>query len=132
MVKDIKLRKGCVSGFSRQEEATVKWASTRENLSLEVCEQHRRRPACASAQTDQRLCYSDLESIISKLATSKMSIFQLVSVAEETGLKFALWETPKTSFLATRHNWHLTAHIMSVVQSIKKTITSTMMCNIMV
>ena len=23
-----------------------------------VCEQHRRRPACASAQTDQRLCYS--------------------------------------------------------------------------
>ena len=23
-----------------------------------VCEQHRRRPACASAQSDQRLCYS--------------------------------------------------------------------------
>ena len=22
-----------------------------------VCEQHRRRPACASAQSDQRLCY---------------------------------------------------------------------------
>ena len=34
------------------------WASTRENLSSGVCEQHRRRPACASAQSDQRLCYS--------------------------------------------------------------------------
>ena len=34
------------------------WASTRENLSSVVCEQHRRRPACASAQSDQRLCYS--------------------------------------------------------------------------
>ena len=25
------------------------------------CEQHRRRPACASAQSDQRLCYSHFE-----------------------------------------------------------------------
>ena len=33
-------------------------ASMRENLSSGVCEQHRRRPACASAQSDQRLCYS--------------------------------------------------------------------------
>ena len=34
------------------------WASTRENLSSGVCEQQRRRPACASAQSDQRLCCS--------------------------------------------------------------------------
>ena len=33
------------------------WASTRENLSSGVCEQHMCRPACASAQSDQRLCY---------------------------------------------------------------------------
>ena len=33
-------------------------ASTRENLPSGVCEQHRGRPACASAQSDQRLCYS--------------------------------------------------------------------------
>ena len=33
------------------------WASTRENLSSGVCEQQKRRPACASGQTDQRLCY---------------------------------------------------------------------------
>ena len=30
----------------------------RENLSLGFCEQHRHRPSCASAQSDQRLCYS--------------------------------------------------------------------------
>ena len=33
------------------------WASMRENLSSGVWKQHRRRPACASAQSDQRLCY---------------------------------------------------------------------------
>ena len=33
-------------------------ASTRENLSSEVCEQQRRRQVCASAQSDQRICYS--------------------------------------------------------------------------
>ena len=37
------------------------WASTQENLASGVCEQHRRRPACASAQSDQRLCYSLFE-----------------------------------------------------------------------
>ena len=34
------------------------WASTRENLSSGGCEQHRHRQTCASAQSDQRLCYS--------------------------------------------------------------------------
>ena len=34
------------------------WASMRKNLSSGVCEQHRRRPAWASAQSDQRLCCS--------------------------------------------------------------------------
>ena len=33
-----------------------KWATMRENLSSGVCEWHRRRPACAYAQSDQRLC----------------------------------------------------------------------------
>ena len=31
---------------------------------------------------------------------SEISIFQLVSVAEQTGLNFALWKTPETGFLA--------------------------------
>ena len=34
------------------------WASTRENLSSVVWEQHWRRPACASAQSDKRHCFS--------------------------------------------------------------------------
>ena len=42
------------------------------------------------------------KSIISRLITSEISIFQLVSEAEETGLKLALSETPKIGFLATR------------------------------
>ena len=33
------------------------WASKQENLFSECCEQQRRRPACTSAQSDQRLCY---------------------------------------------------------------------------
>ena len=41
------------------------------------------------------------ESIISRLATSEISIFQIVSIAEETGLKLALSETQKTGFLTT-------------------------------
>ena len=62
-------------------------ASSREILSSVVYEQQRRKPACASVQTDQRLCFLLLESIISKLATGQI---QQVPVAEETGLKLAL------------------------------------------
>ena len=36
------------------------------------------------------------ERIISRLATSEISLFWLVSVAEETGLSFTFSETPKT------------------------------------
>ena len=43
-----------------------------------------------------------LESIICYLATGEISIKFSVSVTEDTGLKLALSETPKTGFLATR------------------------------
>ena len=43
-----------------------------------------------------------LESIICKLASGEILIFWLVSVAEETGLKQALLETPKTGFVESR------------------------------
>ena len=46
-----------VSDILRLERNMDIWASSRENLSSGGCEQHRRRPACASAQSDQRLCY---------------------------------------------------------------------------
>ena len=40
--------------------------------------------------------------MLCKLAACEISIFYLVFVAEETGLKLALTEIPKTGFLATR------------------------------
>ena len=46
-----------------------------------------------------------MESILSRLATSELSIFYLVSVAEETGLSLALSDIPKTDFVATRSNY---------------------------
>ena len=43
--------------------------------------------------------FSFLQSIISKLATSAMSIFYLASIAEETGSSLPLLETLKTDFV---------------------------------
>ena len=43
-----------------------------------------------------------LESIISNLATNEFSSFQLISVAEETGLSLTLSETSKTGFVVPR------------------------------
>ena len=66
------------------------WASSRENLSSGVCEQQRRRPACASAQSDQCLCYS--------LATNKISNFYLVFVAEEAVFSLHCWKPRRQVF----------------------------------
>ena len=52
------------------------------------------------AQSDQCFIYSLLESIISRLATIEIVAFYLVSVAEGTGLNFALSETWMTHLLA--------------------------------
>ena len=46
-----------------------------------------------------RLISTLLESSVSKLTTSLFSIYQLVSVAEETGLSVALSETRRQVFL---------------------------------
>ena len=43
-----------------------------------------------------------LESNISKLATGEISIFYLVSVAEELGFSLALFEATKTGFVKLR------------------------------
>ena len=65
------------------------------NLSSGVFELQMRRPAaCVSAQSDQRLYYSLFRKNICKLDTGDISIFQLISVAEDTGLNLALSETP--------------------------------------
>ena len=43
-----------------------------------------------------------LEHRLSRLATSKIPIFYLVSVAEHTGLNLTLSEFPKTGFVTLR------------------------------
>ena len=49
-----------------------------------------------------------LESIICELTSGEISIFKLVSVAENIGLKPAVSETPETGFFRTRSKfWYL-------------------------
>ena len=67
-----------------------------------ICEQQRRRSDCASAQSDQRLCFHCLDSVIPLLAIAKISSFYLVTVAEQVGLSLTWSQTPKTDFLVTR------------------------------
>ena len=43
-----------------------------------------------------------MENIISKLATSEISVFYLVSVAEQTRLCVTWSESPRTGFLTSR------------------------------
>ena len=69
---------------------------------FELCEQHRRGPACESALSV--ICF--VESVICKFATGEISIFLTVPVAAETVLKLDLSETPKTGFVATRPNFY--------------------------
>ena len=83
----------------------VIWALTGENLSSGVSEQQRCRPA----QSDQRLVFRFLESTISRLAANEISIFQLISVPEETGLSLALLQTPKDRF------YGIEAHMSKVI-----------------
>ena len=73
---------------------------TRENLPLWVCEQQMPDQAVHPRSPISAFVIYLFESNISILATSK--IFQLVSVAEETGLSLALSETPKTGFVLSR------------------------------
>ena len=69
---------------------------------LAICGQQRRRSACASAQSDQRLCYSLLRRIIPPVSTVKLSSLYLVSTAVQSGLSFTWSETPKTGFFVKR------------------------------
>ena len=53
-------------------------------------------------QMEQCLCFSFCKRYISRLAISEISIFYLVPDAEETGLRVALLEIPKTGFVVLR------------------------------
>ena len=63
-----------------------------------VCEQQRHRSACAFAQSDKHLCYS--QSGKDNCPTSSMQNFKILAVlvAEQTGIGPYLVRNPKDSF----------------------------------
>ena len=63
-----------------------------------IYEQQRRRSACGSAQSDQRLCFRWLDSIISLLSISKISSLYLASVAAQAGWSLPWSQTPEDRF----------------------------------
>ena len=67
-----------------------------------VCEQQKCRATWASAQTDPHFLIHFLEGTISKLARGEISIFKLVTAADENDFSHALSETPKTGFVVSR------------------------------
>ena len=51
-----------------------------------ICEQQRRRLAFASAQSDQRLCFRCLDSIMSLVSIVIITYLHLATVAEQASL----------------------------------------------
>ena len=83
------------------------WASTRENLSSGICEQHSHRPACAFAQSDQCLCYSRcVKYNVQACLMYKRNFFFLASLCSWAGcFESHFVENPKDRFC------HVTAHL---------------------
>ena len=80
----------------------------RRKADFDMSKKQRCRPSCTSKQSDQRLCYLSLESIIDKLETCKISkTFYLVSVAEQTDMSLTLSETKKNMFSPLRPNYNV-------------------------
>ena len=67
-------------------------------MSYIICEQQRRRSACASAQSDQRLCFRCLDSVMSLVSVTKTSNLVLAFVAEQASLSLTWSETPEDTF----------------------------------
>ena len=67
-----------------------------------ICEQQRRRSACASAQSGSVFLVRYLGSIIPLVSISEISSLYLASLAAQAGLCLTLSQTPKSGFLVTR------------------------------
>ena len=84
------------------------WAMARENLSSAYCTQQRRSLISA-------FIIRLLESIVSTLAKRQISIFCLVSVAEQAGFGMTCSQAPKVGFLASRpicNKWILVKYVL--------------------
>ena len=69
-----------------------------KKVSYVICEQQRCRSACAFAQSDQRLHFHCLDSVMSLVSVTKISSLMLASVAEQAGLSLTWSETPEDTF----------------------------------
>ena len=67
-------------------------------MSYVICEQQRRSSACASAQSDQRLCFSLLRLYNISRVYSRNFETLLATVAAQAGLSLAWSETPEDTF----------------------------------
>ena len=83
-------------------------------MSLEAQTDHLRRILALEMSLEAQTDISLLEHIISNLASSEISIIQLVSVAHETGLSHDLSETPEDRFSRDR------AQIITMIKKLKR------------
>ena len=77
-----------------------------------ICEQQRHRSACASAHSDQRLCFRCLDSVMSLVSVTKISSLMLASVAEQASLSLTWSETPEDMF--SHGPAHILYHIWNI------------------
>ena len=67
-------------------------------MSYVICEQKRRRSACACAQSISALVVRCLDSVMSLVSVIKISSIMPVSVAEQASLSLTWSETPEDTF----------------------------------
>ena len=67
-----------------------------------ICENKGADQLCGNRTTDQRLCFSYMDSTSPLLPKSEISSLQQSSVVVQPGLCGTWSETPKTGFLTTR------------------------------
>ena len=58
----------------------------RDKTCFTICEQQRRRSACVCLQSDQRLYFRCLDSVIPLVSISEISSLNLASLAAQAGL----------------------------------------------
>ena len=88
--------------YTNSERYRYIWASLQEYLSLMFAINKGADQPVHPHSLISALIACLLESILSKLAPIKISLFCLVSVAEESCLSLVLLETPKTGFVESR------------------------------
>ena len=95
-----------VQHFTIIISSQIKWASTQENLSSGICKQQRRRPAFATGQTDQHLCFLLIGR--NHLSTCYKRNFNFLPYLGglEHWFGYVLVGNPEYCFLATRPRYN--------------------------